>query len=65
MLHPEFGENEEKLFDYFPPALRWSCCGTTGEQNIGCNHHGWELENMAVTFVSKIIQMTANAAYDQ
>lgn len=36
----EFGGDEEKLFDYFPPAFRWTCCGLPGDSLFGCDHHG-------------------------
>lgn len=39
-LKEEFGGDEEKLFEYFPPAFRWTCCGLPGDSLFGCDHHG-------------------------
>ncbi|KAF8163748.1 hypothetical protein B0H34DRAFT_336394 [Crassisporium funariophilum] len=36
----EFGGDEEKLYDYWPQAFRWTCCGTSADMDWGCDHHG-------------------------
>lgn len=28
------------LFKKWPQAFRWTCCGTDGGMNWGCDHHG-------------------------
>jgi hypothetical protein len=36
----DFNSNEAKLYEYWPQAFRWTCCGTEGDQRFGCDHHG-------------------------
>jgi hypothetical protein len=36
----EFNSSHEKLYEYRPQAFRWTCCGTQGDQDFGCDHHG-------------------------
>ncbi len=36
----EFNSDHKKLYDYRPQAFRWRCCGTDGNQEFGCDHHG-------------------------
>lgn len=36
----EFGGSEERLYEYWPQGFRWTCCGTEGDQDFGCDHHG-------------------------
>lgn len=36
----EFGHDDRKLYEYWPQAYRWTCCGTSGDMNFGCDHHG-------------------------
>ncbi|KAH6983603.1 hypothetical protein BKA56DRAFT_631858 [Ilyonectria sp. MPI-CAGE-AT-0026] len=36
----EFNSNEEKLYEYWPHAFRWTRCGNEGDQQFGCDHHG-------------------------
>ena len=36
----EFGGDEEKLYEYWPQAFRWTCCGGQGDLPYGCDHHG-------------------------
>ncbi len=36
----EFAGSEERLHDYWPQGFRWTCCGTQGNQDFGCDHHG-------------------------
>ncbi|VDC07679.1 unnamed protein product [Peniophora sp. CBMAI 1063] len=36
----EFNGNEEKFYEYWPQGFRWTCCGTEGDMNYGCDHHG-------------------------
>ena len=36
----EFAGSEERLYEYWPQGFRWTCCGTEGDQDIGCDHHG-------------------------
>lgn len=28
------------FFKKWPQAFRWTCCGTSGLINFGCDHHG-------------------------
>lgn len=28
------------FFKYWPQGFRWTCCGTDGLMNEGCDHHG-------------------------
>ncbi|KAK0469286.1 uncharacterized protein EV420DRAFT_1232522, partial [Desarmillaria tabescens] len=36
----EFGGDLRKLFDHWPQAFRWRCCGMDGSMTWGCDHHG-------------------------
>jgi len=36
----KFEGNLEKFYKYRPHAFRWTCCGTPGDMNYGCDHHG-------------------------
>lgn len=36
----EFNSDEEKLYKYWPPAFRWTCCGEDADSSFGCDHHG-------------------------
>jgi len=36
----EFNGSQEKLYEHWPRAFRWTCCGTDGNQKYGCDHHG-------------------------
>jgi hypothetical protein len=36
----EFSGDEEKLYGYWPQGFRWTCCGTDGGMEYGCDHHG-------------------------
>ncbi|CAG8949196.1 hypothetical protein HYFRA_00004819 [Hymenoscyphus fraxineus] len=36
----EFQSDEKQLFDYWPSAFRWTCCGNDASQTFGCDHHG-------------------------
>ncbi len=36
----EFGGDLKKLFDNWPQAFRWRCCGMDGSMTWGCDHHG-------------------------
>ena len=36
----EFGRDDKKLYQHWPQAYRWTCCGTSGAMNWGCDHHG-------------------------
>lgn len=36
----EMGGDERKLYEYWPQAFRWTCCGHEGDQHFGCDHHG-------------------------
>lgn len=36
----EFAGSEERLYEYWPQGFRWTCCGTEGDQDFGCDHHG-------------------------
>ncbi|KAJ7217714.1 hypothetical protein GGX14DRAFT_597525 [Mycena pura] len=36
----EFGSDEEKFFEHWPQGFRWTCCGTDGGMDYGCDHHG-------------------------
>ncbi|KAJ7045842.1 hypothetical protein C8F04DRAFT_940002 [Mycena alexandri] len=40
IFETEFGGEEEKLYNYWPRAFRWTCCGTHAGMNHGCDHHG-------------------------
>lgn len=32
--------DEAKLYQEWPQAFRWTCCGASGENRFGCDHHG-------------------------
>ncbi|KAJ3303167.1 hypothetical protein HDV03_004155 [Kappamyces sp. JEL0829] len=37
----EFQNGNDALFHaYSPHSYRWTCCGTPGDSNLGCDHHG-------------------------
>jgi len=36
----DFKGKKRLLFKYWPQAFRWTCCGTDGLMNEGCDHHG-------------------------
>lgn len=36
----EFKGDEAKLYEYWPQAFRWTCCGTDAGMDWGCDHHG-------------------------
>ena len=40
MYEEDFGRDDKKLYEYWPQAYRWTCCGTVGDQKFGCDHHG-------------------------
>ncbi|KAF8864875.1 hypothetical protein BDZ45DRAFT_496086 [Acephala macrosclerotiorum] len=35
----EFNGDFEKLYDYWPRAFRWTCCGLDGGYKYGCDSH--------------------------
>jgi hypothetical protein len=35
----EFQGDQEKLYKYWPNAFRWTCCGTSGDNDYACDHH--------------------------
>ncbi|KAG7085811.1 hypothetical protein E1B28_003349 [Marasmius oreades] len=36
----QFNGDLKKFFNYRPNAFRWRCCGMSGDQQYGCDHHG-------------------------
>ena len=36
----EMGGDEKRLYEYWPQAFRWTCCGTSADMKWGCDHHG-------------------------
>ncbi|KZP08178.1 hypothetical protein FIBSPDRAFT_803285 [Athelia psychrophila] len=36
----EFGRDPSKLYEHWPQAFRWTCCGTSADMKHGCDHHG-------------------------
>ncbi|KAH8105312.1 hypothetical protein BXZ70DRAFT_920313 [Cristinia sonorae] len=36
----EYGGDLQKFFEYWPQGFRWTCCGTSGDMQWGCDHHG-------------------------
>jgi len=40
IMQTEMDGDEKKLFEYWPQAFRWTCCGVSAEMTWGCDHHG-------------------------
>ncbi|GLB41022.1 putative MYND finger [Lyophyllum shimeji] len=36
----EMGGDLQKLYEEWPDAFRWTCCGTSAGMDHGCDHHG-------------------------
>ncbi|KAL8920105.1 MAG: hypothetical protein Q9208_006458 [Pyrenodesmia sp. 3 TL-2023] len=36
----EMHGDEAKLYTQWPQAFRWTCCGATAQNRVGCDHHG-------------------------
>jgi hypothetical protein len=32
--------DEAKFYKYWPQGFRWTCCGSAGDNDQGCDHHG-------------------------
>ena len=36
----QYAGDEEAFYEYWSQGFRWTCCGTSGDQSYGCDHHG-------------------------
>lgn len=36
----DFKGDEEAFYKEWPQAFRWTCCGSAGNLEFGCDHHG-------------------------
>jgi len=50
MFEEEFGGNVQRFHAYRPQAFRWTCCGTSANQDYGCDHHGAGLQPCTCDF---------------
>jgi hypothetical protein len=53
----EFGGSEERLYQYWPQAFRWTCCGADGALEWGCDHHGTGLTPCTCDFCKYVLSV--------